>query len=449
MKLRRVLLLGALVGLLTPAWGQAAAGPATLLGWGASQAQGATRLSLTLSAPRGARLEPGQPGEYRLVLPATVVGRGLSSPANIGQRPLAELLLQPGKGELVVLIRLSDPAELRLQADPQRPVVNVIAQGADGEFPPAEGPGPGRRGPGMGMGPGAGMGPGMGMGPGGGRGPGRMGMGGPGGMMPPRAADAAFGQERVSAQFVSTDLRVILESLIAQSRASILLSPDVEGTYSLILRDVTLEQALDSLAEAFELNWTLLPGDIVLIGPEYELGDRAVEELVRLPAGWTVAEIVPLLANEFPEVSASRALDSLDPTGPLPIRGTLRHVGRARRWVAGLQPKPAGAAPQLPTPDWQSTRHYTRYLTLDDAETRLKAIFPGIDSRQDAEMGFLHISGPRPMLVAALRYLDSVDIEPASAPSEYYEPAPEPAAEPEPAPTEPEPSEPYDDADDW
>ena len=91
----------------------------------------------------------------------------------------------------------------------------------------------------------------------------------------------AFGDQIITAEFVDTDIRVIIEALVAQSGANIMLQPGVSGNYSLSLKDVTLTQALDALWEAWGLVWMELPGNIYLVGTEANLGDRRADVLSR------------------------------------------------------------------------------------------------------------------------------------------------------------------------
>jgi len=213
----------------------------------------------------------------------------------------------------------------------------------------------------------------------------------------------------ISAEFIDTDLRVILEALIAQSGANIVLQPGVVGTYSLSLKNVTLGQALDAMWEAWGLVWTRLPGDIILVGTEADLGKRRVDESLALPVGWSAEELAKVLAGECPDLTPLRDPAALAKDSPLPMRGPLSAVMAARRLVGGLLPKTPGAPPVTPTAKPEVSHYYPRYLGLDAAEREVKARFDALTVTADTPTGRLQLSGARDEVIRARRFIESID----------------------------------------
>lgn len=221
------------------------------------------------------------------------------------------------------------------------------------------------------------------------------------------------GSETIRAEFVDTDIRVIIEALAGQSGANILFLPGVSGTYSLSLRDVTLTQALDALWEAWGLLWKELPGPIYLVGTDEQLGAGVVDAELELPDGWSAADAWKLVAATYPSLALTRDLATLAEGDPLPVHGPLRDVGRARRWLRSLAPLPEGAAPARPpvrpAGEEAVSEVYPRHLELDTARRELVDSFPGLEVISDEELGKLTLRGSRADVARARRYLAEID----------------------------------------
>ncbi len=217
--------------------------------------------------------------------------------------------------------------------------------------------------------------------------------------------------QRLTAEFVDTDIRVIVEALMAQTGANVILQPGLTGSYSLSLKEVTLRQALDALAEAWRLVWVELPGRIYLVGTLSDLGERQADELLPVPPGWKAAALWPLLSAEQPELTLRVPAESLADDQPLPVAGPLRAVAAARRRVGSLPPSPDGLAPIPAVKDDESTQLFPRYLTPTELAQAARDGFPRLQVAVDEPLGRVTLTGPREAVAAARRRLQELDRE--------------------------------------
>lgn len=339
--------------------------------WAKDDNNSVVRLSLVLNWPKTAVHSEwiGQ-GTFVVTVPNTGLKANAERSIVIAQPPIADVLFGVGAeaADLQIQVRLSTPSKCRAYVVPSQYKVVIEA-----EYPPSV----------------------------------------PAATKNDDEETKEFGKQIITAEFVDTDLRVIVEALVSQSGANIMLAPEVTGTYSLSLKEVTLIDALDSLWEAWGLCWMKLPGNIVLVGAEAELGKRVVEDGIELPSGWSVADVASVLAAEFPEVAPARDMASVPATGPLPVRGELQFVGRARRWVAKLPSKAEGTPPvvTLPPRDKQTTVVvWPRYLSSETAEAKLKEVYPLLTITREVETGKLTLSGSRELVNSAKTFVDKLDL---------------------------------------
>ena len=338
--------------------------------WAKDDNESVVRLSLVLNWPKTAVHSEWQ-GQGTFVV--TVPNTGLKPKAErsivIAQSPVADVLFGPGTEpqDLQIQVRLSTPSKCRAYVVPSQYKVVIEA-----EYP-ASVPTPTK---------------------------------------PSDEEAKEFGKQIITAEFVDTDLRVIVEALVSQSGANIMLAPEVTGTYSLSLKEVTLIDALDSLWEAWGLCWMKLPGNIVLVGTEADLGKRIVEDGIALPSGWSLADVASVLAAEFPEVTVARDLAAVPVDGPLPVRGELQFVGKARRWVAKLPAKDEGTPPvitPLPRDKQETVVVWLRYLSAETAEARLKEVYPLLTITREPETGKLTLAGTRELVTSAKTFVQKLD----------------------------------------
>jgi hypothetical protein len=326
-------------------------------------------LHLSYPKPKVSSEFSGQ-GTFLVTIPNAGLGKYLPRAVNIAEMPVADALLGVSESgaDVVVQYRLSWPAKCRAYAVPsERKVVIEADVPTDLPAKPGETAEPGPE---------------------------------------PDKADAKLIDIDVTA-----DIKTIITTLVNKTGANVLLQPDVTGTYSIKLAKVTLDQALDALWEAWGLVYIRLPGNIWLIGTEADLGKRRTEDFVKLPAGWSVDDVITVLAAEFPDVALGIDRKNIPAGGPIPIRGPAGDTGKARRWVAKLPPKDPGTPPvgAMASVLGDSSQYYPRNLSLEAAADKLKAIFPQLSIATDRDLGRLTISGPRDTVVSARKYLDSVD----------------------------------------
>ena len=339
--------------------------------WAKDDNESVVRLSLVLTWPKTA-IHSEWIGQGTFVV--TVPNTGLKPKAQrsivVAQAPVADVLFGAGSDpkDLQIQVRLSTPSKCRAYVVPSQYKVVIEA-----EYP-ASVPAPAKT---------------------------------------DEEEPREFGKQIITAEFVDTDLRVIVEALVSQSGANIMLAPEVTGTYSLSLKEVTLINALDSLWEAWGLCWMKLPGNIVLVGAEADLGKRVVEDAFELPDGWSTADVATVLAAEFPEVTPARDLASVSVDGPLPVRGELAFVGKARRWVAKLPTKEEGTPPVVTMPPRERQETvvvWLRYLSAESAETKLKEVYPLLSITRETETGKLVLAGAREVVTSAKTYVEKLDL---------------------------------------
>lgn len=320
------------------------------------------RLLLTLSYPKTTVTgEFAGQGAYLVTLPLTKPDEGLGERLAVAKEAVSDVLFKPVGEALVVHVRLNTPVNCRVYAKPSEK--QVIIECAYPVQPPE--------------------------------------------FQTPPNPDAPL-----TTEFVETDIRVILEALATQSGANLLFLPGVEGTYSLSLRQVTLTQALDALWEAWGLVWKKLPGPIYLVGPDDKLGDSLCDDDLRPPPGWTSPQAWQAASAEFPGLRLTRDLATVGQTGPLPVRGTVREVGQARRWLGTLLPLPEGVepAPERLGPSSQATtEYYPRQAVVADLKADLERQFPAVKVTLDEALGRLTVSGPRDQVAAARTWLKGAD----------------------------------------
>lgn len=333
------------------------------------------RITLTLSYPKLA-LESkfDGPGAFRVELGRTAPAPKLPRRVLIAKGPVADLRLTQESSTTFVTVRLNTPTRCRAYAIPSKK--QIIIDCAEIEPPPAK----------------TGEGEGEGEGEDGGE----------------------FGDQKVTVEFVDTDIRVIVGALVAQSGANIMLLPGVSGSYSLVLKDVTLTAALDALWEAWDLLWMKMPGDIYLVGTQSELGERRADVNLDLPSGWSAEDAWAFLTVEYPTLRLRRELRDIAAEGPLPVYGTLGTVGEARRWLAGLPPREEGSPG--PVPPFQArdetTIYYPKVVAIATLVEQLQAQFPDLTIEANEAAGRIELKGNRRDVFGARRMLSQIDQEP-------------------------------------
>jgi len=333
------------------------------------------RITISLSYPKLA-LESkfDGPGAFRVQLDRTAPAPKLPTRILIAKGPVADVRLTTESSTTYVTVRLNTPTRCRAYAIPSKK--QIIIDCAEVEPPPA------KTGEGEGEGDGEGEG--------------------------------EFGNQNVTVEFVDTDIRVIVEALVAQSGANIMLLPGVAGTYSLALKDVSLTAALDALWEAWDLLWMKMPGSIYLVGTVSELGDKRADVDLDLPQGWTAEDAWAFLIVEYPTLRLRRELRDVAAEGPLPVYGSLRVVGDARRWLAGLPPREEGAP--RPEPPFQArdetTIYYPKVVEISILVEQLRAQFPDLTIEPDEAAGRIELKGNRRDVYGARRMLGQIDQTP-------------------------------------
>ncbi|MBI2298080.1 MAG: hypothetical protein HYU66_03865 [Armatimonadetes bacterium] len=259
------------------------------------------RITLVLSEPRTSLKQRfiGQ-GAFEVVIPNAEPAAKLPRTVNVSKEAVSELeLTRPDKStDLVVSLKLSQPVRCRAYGVDKKVVIEAAFPGEEPKPP----------------------------------------------VLPPVAAP---GEQKITAEFVDTDIRVIIAALAAQSGSNLVVMPTLEGTYSLSLRGVTLNQALDALWEAWGLLTRELPGPIVLVGSTEQLGATAVDESFPVPPGWTAADAWAVLDRQFGLLHLTVPLADIPAAGPLTVHGPLREIAAARRRMRTL---PAGGPAKLAAP---------------------------------------------------------------------------------------------------
>ncbi|NWG76715.1 MAG: hypothetical protein HXY24_19270, partial [Rubrivivax sp.] len=330
------------------------------------------RITLRLSAARDTA-EGGfgdSQATFTVVVPNTRRAPRLPERIDVAEPPVAELVLRtpPGSPDLQVLVRLSTPSACKAYAKPADKTVVIECR-----IPPAEPRDrPPRRGP----------------------------------------SDGQFGDRQLDLEFVDTDLRVILSTLMEQSGANLVLQPGIEGNYSLTLHQVTLTEALDAIWEAWDLAWKPLPGNIILVGKLEVLGDDEVEAKLAVPPGWSPAGLWQAVSDAVPGLRLARPLESVPEGGPLTVAGKLRLMNPARRWVAELEPLPQGAAPSVPLRAPERVEYYPRGGDLAALAELVRQRFAELEVQIDEPLGRLVLSGNRETVERARAALLDADHAP-------------------------------------
>ncbi len=322
------------------------------------------RITLRLSYPKTA-VESGfgeSQATFRVVVPNSAPRRGLPGEIPVAQGAVADLILRTAGDDTEVLVRLNAPVACTAYVVPSEQKVVIEARFAERTAPTD------------------------------------------------RPTD--FGDTPLTLEFIDTDIRVIIDTLMRESGSSIMLRPGVSGTYSMMLREVTLTQALDAVWEAWDLAWKQLDGRIYLVGPESELGDDIVEMELSLPEGWSPADLAAAVERNFIGVAPSRDLSAVPAEGPLPVVGPLRQVGEARRWTARLIARPAGIGPEPPPRRIETLEYYPRHRDPEPLLAELRDRLPELEAELEAELGRLTARGPRELLARARRALAELDVEP-------------------------------------
>ena len=304
----------------------------TKFSWAKDDNNSCVRLTLIFSYPKLKLKGDWQgAGTFVVTVPDSVLGTKIPRQADIGATPVADAVFGNGDSghDVQIQMRLSTPSHARAYVVPVDRAVVIEA-----DYPPetpAASPATDNAGP------------------------------------------TDPGSQVVNVDFRDTDLRTIVEALVNQSGANIMLMPDVTGKYSLVLKSVTLNNALDALWEAWGLEFERLPGNIVLVGPRDKIGKDRTEDSLPLPSGWSVQDVLKVLAAEFPEVVAARDPADIPKDGPIPVRGMVENVGRARRWVAKLPAKTTSGPlkPLGPASEEELTVWFPHVLTLDALEGKV------------------------------------------------------------------------------
>ncbi|MCC7494239.1 MAG: hypothetical protein IT204_17910 [Fimbriimonadaceae bacterium] len=323
------------------------------------------RLTATLSWPKRS-VETAFEGQatFAVTIPATTPAPKLARTIRVARDAVAEVSIGRDGVDTVLRVRLNTPARCRAYALPSRKQVVIEV-----EPPPAEPAGPDK---------------------------------------PAGPAHEA----KITAEFVDTDIRVIIGALVEQTGANIMLQPGVAGSYSLKLKQVTLTEALDALWEAWKLVWTRLPGNIYLVGAESDLGERRVDEDLPLPPNWQVADLWRYVNAQFPDLRLRRVLESIPEDGPLPVSGALKDVGRARRWIAALPPSGEGHVITPPSAQQDEATVFLKNLSLPEAQEALRAFYPQLTVVTDQDAGSLTLRGTRSDVYRGRRKLEELDREP-------------------------------------
>ena len=331
------------------------------------------RITISLSYPKLAiESKFDGPGAFQVELPRTAPADKLPRKIMIAKGPVADLRLTTDGSTTLVTVRLNTPTRCRAYAIPSKKQVIIDCAYVD--------PAPEKTG-------------------------GEEGAEGEG--------EGEFGSQQVTVEFVDTDIRVIVEALVAQSGANIMLLPGVSGTYSLGLKDVSLTAALDALWEAWDLLWLKMPGNIYLVGTTAELGARRADVDIELPVGWSSADIWSYVTVEYPDLRLRRDLRDIAAEGPLPVYGPLKSVGEARRWLANLPPREEGAPrPEPPVSvREETTEYYPRAVEIGTLAEQLRAQFPDLDVQVEEAAGRMVIKGSRREVFGARRMLTQLDRE--------------------------------------
>lgn len=97
------------------------------------------------------------------------------------------------------------------------------------------------------------------------------------------------------------DLRIILQALVDEMGVNLILDPKVKGVVSLNLKDVPIQDILDALTGAYDLD-RVVEGNIMRIAPKGEAAPKSlVTEVVPVifsDAGLLLPQIVPMLSPD-------------------------------------------------------------------------------------------------------------------------------------------------------
>ncbi len=107
-------------------------------------------------------------------------------------------------------------------------------------------------------------------------------------------------QRRVSLDFVDTQVVIVLKALAEQSGANIVTAPSVQGSVSVTLKNVTVQEALDLITKLAGVRYAFVNGTY-LIGPPDFMRTMMMQESTSGPKG-TVMRIVPLASRKAGEI---------------------------------------------------------------------------------------------------------------------------------------------------
>lgn len=324
------------------------------------------RVTIGLTYPK-AKIEAEIKGQaqYTVTIPGTLPCDDIPRRIAVAKDVIADILVKPTAKDTVIVVRLNCPSKCRAYVVPSKRQVVIECAKSDDQ---------------------------------------------PDAKTDDTASDS---KDEITVEFVDTDIRVVLQALVSQSGANILLQPGVTGNYSLSLKNVTLTQALDALWEAWGLVWMEMPGSIYLVGTASDLGSRRADVMLTPPQGWSAVELWQTLRFQFPDLKLQRELATVPDQGPLPIFGPLKSVGQARRWVAQVPPAEGAPKPVGPERKEETLPVYCRHLKPGEAVELLKAEFPGLTITADADGGKVTITGPRADALKAKRRLSELDVEPS------------------------------------
>ncbi len=150
--------------------------------------------------------------------------------------------------------------------------------------------------------------------------------------------DALPAMRRVRLEFVDADVQEVFRALAAQTSANIVVAPEVKGTVTASLRDLTVEEALDAIARMTSVAYRLI-GDTYYVAPKERLD--AMFAAPGVTQTYTVhaadpKELVEVIKAAIPALTdAVLAGKSL-----LVLKGPAEEVDRALRLLPTLDVNP-------------------------------------------------------------------------------------------------------------
>jgi len=200
----------------------------------------------------------------------------------------------------------------------------------------------------------------------------------PGGTQPSEPVSQSAGKPgRLSIEGVDTDIGVLLRALASQAKVNIVVAPELQGTVTISLKDVTLTQALDAIAAVAKLAYKEVNGTYYVAAP-----DR-IKELFPEPTvtdTYTATKAAAADLQQRLQASFRDLTVSIVPPSTILMSGPREKVAAAKAVLSSMDVALATTEQAGPKPTEEYTDVYElSYLDATAAKAFVKEMYPDVD----------------------------------------------------------------------